>query len=202
MKTRREFLRRCALLGAAVGIPTSALAKPREPDPFIFTKKVRQVTKKIAINPGRWRLIVAHHSAVKYGNASIYNKAHLLRGMENGLAYHFVIGNGIDSGDGEIEIGNRWLKQLNGGHVHREEVNAIAIGICLVGNFEKTSPSKKQLAAFQELMNYLRSEVVGKKIGFAVHKEVDPKRTVCPGRNFPIAQMHRLYGPFIPSMAA
>jgi N-acetyl-anhydromuramyl-L-alanine amidase AmpD len=114
--------------------------------------------------------------------------------MENGLAYHFVIGNGVDSRDGEIEIGPRWLKQIQGGHVHREEINEVGIGICLVGNFERTRPTLKQMAAFQELVDYLRSEVVGTKIRFAVHKEIDPGRTACPGRFFPTAQMHRLYG--------
>jgi hypothetical protein len=42
------------------------------------------------------------YSAIKDGNAASYDRAHRRRGMENGLAYHFVIGNGVDSGDGEI----------------------------------------------------------------------------------------------------
>jgi N-acetyl-anhydromuramyl-L-alanine amidase AmpD len=114
--------------------------------------------------------------------------------MENGLAYHFVIGNGVDSGDGEIEIGPRWTKQLLGGHVRRDAVNSVGIGICLVGNFEKTRPTVKQMLAFRELVDYLRSDVVGTKVRFAVHKEIDPGRTACPGRFFPTEQMHRLYG--------
>ena len=114
--------------------------------------------------------------------------------MENGLAYHFVIGNGIDSGDGEIEIGPRWFRQIKGGHVHREEINEVGIGICLVGNFEQTRPTWKQMLAFQELVDYLRSNVVGTRIRFAVHKEIDPGRTACPGRYFPTVQMHRVYG--------
>jgi hypothetical protein len=141
---------------------------------------------------------VAHHSGIAYGNAAIYDRQHRERGMENGLAYHFLIGNGIDSEDGEIEIGSRWLKQLKGGHVHREEINEVGIGICMVGNFEETRPTRNQVLAFRELVDYLRSEVVGKKIRFAVHREIDPDRTVCPGRHFPVAKMHRLYGKFTP----
>src|SRR4029078_6426760 len=118
-----------------------------------FTREVREVTSKLNVPRGRWKMIICHHSGLRYGNAMIYDREHRKRGMENGLAYHFVIGNGVDSGDGEIEIGNRWLKQFNGGHVHREEINAIAIGIGLVGNFEKSSPTKKQLAAFRELID-------------------------------------------------
>jgi N-acetyl-anhydromuramyl-L-alanine amidase AmpD len=114
--------------------------------------------------------------------------------MENGLAYHFVIGNGLDAKDGKIEIGPRWLKQLKGGHVHREEINEAGIGICLVGNLEETKPTRNQMLALQELIEYLRSEVVGKGIRFAVHREIDPNHTVCPGRHFPVTKLHRLYG--------
>jgi N-acetyl-anhydromuramyl-L-alanine amidase AmpD len=118
--------------------------------------------------------------------------------MENGLAYHFLIGNGIDSEDGKIEIGPRWVKQLKGGHVHREDINEVGIGICLVGNFEETKPTRKQVLAFRELVDYLRTEVVGKEIRFAVHREIEPGHTVCPGRYFPVAKMHGLYGKFRP----
>jgi hypothetical protein len=158
--------------------------------------RVRAKTKGLHIVPGRWHWAVAHHSGIAYGNAAIYDRQHRERGMENGLAYHFVIGNGIDSGNGEIEIGGRWLKQLKGGHVHREEINEVAIGICLVGNLEKTNPTPHQILAFRELMDYLRLDVVGRRMRFAVHSEIDPEHTACPGRHFPTAQMHRLYGKF------
>ena len=75
----------------------------------------RSETARISVRTGNWKRIVVHHSAIKYGNAAKYDAAHRQRGMQNGLAYHFVIGNGIDSGDGEVEIGPRWKKQLLGG---------------------------------------------------------------------------------------
>ena len=190
---RRTFLRLAGAL--AVCLPLDALAKAAKPPPvYRFTSGVRRVTTRLGVRPSRWQWIVAHHSAIREGNAAIYGRAHRQRGMENGLAYHFVIGNGVDSGDGEIEIGPRWFKQIKGGHVHREEINEVGIGICLVGNFEQTRPTLKQILAFQELVDYLRAGVVGTRIRFAVHKEIDPGRTACPGRYFPTAQMHRLYG--------
>jgi hypothetical protein len=158
-----------------------------------FTKEVREVTSKLTIPQGRWKMIICHHSGIKYGNASIYDQEHRQRGMTNGLAYHFVIGNGIDSGDGEIEIGSRWVKQLPGGHVRSEETNKIAIGVCLVGNFAESKPTKNQIAALKELLTYLRNEVVGKNIKFMVHREADPGHTECPGRYFPAKQMRKLF---------
>ncbi|EEF62716.1 peptidoglycan recognition protein family protein [Pedosphaera parvula] len=202
LTSRRGFLKFFGVAGLAFASRGDLYAKGKPGNSVRFTKHVRERTRKLSVEQGRWQWIVGHHSAIKNGNAAIYDRAHRERGMENGLAYHFVIGNGIDSGDGEIEMGPRWLKQLQGGHVHREEINEVGIGICLVGNFEETKPTRNQLMAFRELMDYLRSEVVGKKIRFAVHREIDPGRTACPGRYFPTEQMHRLYGPFVPTNLA
>jgi len=198
MIPRRNFIRLSSVLAVTFGLPFDALAKTtkstKRPPVSRFTAEVRHVTSGLRVRPNRWQWIVAHHSAIRQGNAAIYGRAHRQRGMENGLAYHFVIGNGVDSGDGEIEIGPRWFKQLKGGHVNREEINAVGIGICLVGNFTQTRPTTRQMQAFRELMDYLRADVVGSRIRFAVHKEIDIGRTACPGRNFPTSEMHRLYG--------
>ncbi len=154
---------------------------------------VRAATAKINVRTDNWQRIVVHHSAIKYGNAAIYDRAHRKRGMQNGLAYHFVIGNGIDSGDGEIEIGPRWTKQLLGGHVKSYGINLTAIGICLVGNFEDSHPTKRQLSAFTQLMDWLRSDVIPKATNFAGHRDLRGEQTICPGKNFPLAAMHARY---------
>lgn len=157
-------------------------------------ERVIAATSSIRIEPGRWRYIVAHHSGIEAGNARSYGAAHRRRGMENGLAYNFVIGNGRDSGDGEIEIGPRWLKQIDGGHVRSEHHNAHGIGICLVGNFEKRRPSAKQMESFTALADWLRDEApLGAKPKFTVHRWVDRNHTVCPGKHFPYAAMKARY---------
>ena len=156
-----------------------------------YLKEVQAHTDKIKLNKPKWKYIVAHHSATPYGNASSYDKVDRTHGMENGLAYHFVIGSGRDSGDGEIEIGSRWTKQLHGGHVSKWSYNNHGIGICLVGNFEKTKPTGRQMAAFTELVDYLGNGLLGGSYKFMVHKEVNA--TLCPGRNFPTAAMHKRF---------
>src|SRR4051812_15882600 len=194
MLTRRDFLRFAGALGASVFMPD--LRATPSTDPFTRMDRVRSATKVLSVKPGRWEWIVGHHSATHSGNAEIFGREHTRRGMENGLAYHFVIGNGSKSGDGEIEIGPRWLRQMKGGHVHREEINEVGIGICMVGNFEEKRPSVRQVAAFKALVDYLRKDVVGESIHFAVHREIDPGRTACPGKYFPIREMHARYGKF------
>lgn len=158
-----------------------------------YVQDVAKTTARLRIRNGRWKYIVGHHSGIDRGNAESYHRNHLSRGMQNGLAYHFVIGNGIDSGDGQIEIGPRWHKQLDGGHVRKHSINQVGIGICVVGNFQERRPTQRQKAAFIELVNYLRTEVIGPS-KFAVHKEIDGARhTVCPGRYFPTKEFHKLF---------
>lgn len=173
-------------VGQTLQIPTAVSSED-------LLTQVRAETAKINVRTDNWKRIVAHHSAIKYGNAKKYDAAHRQRGMQNGLAYHFLIGNGIDSGDGEIEIGPRWTKQLLGGHVKSYNLNLTAIGICLVGNFEQTHPSKKQLDAFTQLIDWLQGDVLKKKTQFAGHKELKGEQTICPGKNFPLAAMHARY---------
>ena len=152
-------------------------------------------TSRLRIERGRWRYVVAHHSGIEAGNAKAYGAAHKRRGMENGLAYDFVIGNGRDSGEGQIEVGPRWIKQIDGGHVRNAFFNAHGIGICLVGNFEKRKPSARQMASFTALVDWLRDEApLGVRPKFTVHRWVDKNHTVCPGRFFPYAAMKQRYG--------
>lgn len=151
-------------------------------------------TARLRIERGRWRYVVAHHSGIDIGNAANYDATHRRRGMENGLAYHFVIGNGRGSPDGAIEIGSRWLRQQDGGHVRNREFNQRGIGICLVGNFELQPPSAKQLDTLVALVDWLRdSAPLGAKPKFTVHRWVDRNHTVCPGKFFPYTRLRLRY---------
>jgi len=144
--------------------------------------------------PQRWKHLIVHHSATPTGNAAKFDGYHRqARHMENGLAYHFLIGNGTDSGDGEIEIGPRWRKQLRGGHVASLAYNENSIGVCLIGNFEKQRPTQRQLAALIELLGHLKHDLLDGKPRLFLHREVKGERTLCPGRNFPGKRIHELF---------
>ena len=164
-----------------------------------LTKSVRYEIDRAPVRSQRWRYIVVHNSGTRQGNAKAFDYYHLhVRKMPNGLAYHFVIGNGTSTGDGEIEIGNRWKRQINGGHVHSDYLNNIALGICLVGDFNRDTPSKNQLDACDELIRYLRQRVgkiEGKMAIVKPHREINPPRwpTDCPGNRFPYDWIHGRY---------
>ncbi len=129
-----------------------------------------------------WVWIIIHHSDSDYGSAAIIDRWHRDRGFDE-LGYHFVIGNGTNSGDGQIEVGPRWVKQKWGAHDNAldNRFNISGIGICLVGNFNKTHPTMAQRRSLIRLIVYLMrtyriplSHVLG-------HGET--KDTQCPGRN-------------------
>ncbi len=160
-------------------------------EPAYRNLPVSEITKP-KIKSNRWQNIIAHHSATPNGNAKIFDQHHRVRqGREHGLAYHFVFGNGTNSRDGKVEIGGRWLKQVNGGHVSNVTYNANSIGICLVGNFERTHPSKAQLVSLIELTDYLKNRVFSGKLKFLVHNEIE--KTLCPGRYFPSTRLRKLF---------
>ncbi len=156
--------------------------------------KVVAVTSHIKIKPRCWHYIVVHHSGIDEGNAESYGSEHLNRGMKNGLAYHFLIGNGHGSGDGEIEIGPRWLRQLDGGHVRNAQYNKHGIGICLVGNLNRHPMTVKQKSALFLLIDWLRDEApLGGKPKVTVHCWVDSRHTLCPGKYFPFDRLKKRY---------
>jgi hypothetical protein len=162
-----------------------------------LTRSVIDAIRKAPVSKGRWRYIVVHNSGTRQGNAKVFDYYHRhTRHMPNGLAYHFVIGNGTSSGDGQIEIGDRWRRQLDGGHVHSDFLNSIALGICLVGDFNRDLPTKAQLESLDELIRYLR-ERVGRYEGHVAvvkaHKEINPVPTDCPGNRFPYHWLHQRF---------
>ncbi|MDP6925315.1 MAG: peptidoglycan recognition family protein [Candidatus Scalindua sp.] len=166
--------------------------------PFISINKEPTVTIAINIDElcrvdveeNKWKYVVLHHSATDEGNADNFDKYHRdTKKWEHGLAYHFVIGNGNGSGNGEIEVGDRWKRQIHGAHTANMDLNRISIGICLVGNFEADNePTNNQLASLVSLVTYFSEKYHIPKSRIVRHSQVLQKGTACPGKNFPYKQ--------------
>jgi hypothetical protein len=162
-----------------------------------LTASVKAQIDRAPVARGRWQFIVVHNSGTRQGNAAAFDYYHRhFKRMQNGLAYHFVIGNGTSTGNGQIEVGDRWRRQINGGHVHSDYLNNIALGICLVGDFNRDQPTRAQLDCCEELIRYLRQRCG--KVGdhypiVKPHREINPPRwpTDCPGNVFPYAWFRR-----------
>lgn len=133
-----------------------------------------------------WKYIVIHHSAGPSGNAEIFDRAHKARGWE-GVGYDFVIGNGHGLADGDVEVTFRWEQQIQGAHAGVYEFNQRGIGICLVGDFNASVPTARQMDSLVSLIHYLQGRTQIPTSNIRGHRDV--KSTDCPGRNFPWYEM-------------
>ncbi|MCP4365605.1 MAG: N-acetylmuramoyl-L-alanine amidase [Planctomycetes bacterium] len=177
-------------VGLAAGIPLALLTRT---PPAIDIEALSRTD----VAERDWKYVVIHHSATPDGSAEVFDDFHRhKRGWKNGLGYHFVIGNGTLSEDGEIEVGRRWTKQLSGAHAGDRYFNRKGIGICLVGNFdedEAEGPTERQLDSLEQMVRHLceRYDIPISRV--IMHKDVVENHTVCPGKNFPEAELrHRL----------
>ena len=172
-------------VGAQLKIPLKPYSKAAKPPVHTLPYELRKQLDRIPINNNRWKYIVIHHSATKRGSMKGLDRYHREeRRMVNGLAYHFVIGNGTDMRNGEIGIGNRWKKQIQGGHLASESMNQKAIGICLIGNFQTSHPTKFQMEQLEALLDYLMKRCRLPYSKVQTHTQINVKPTACPGKNF------------------
>jgi hypothetical protein len=177
-----------------------ATAAPRAAEPAPFSPK--QPAPKVASGaipkdwvphvPLRsWQAIVIHHSATPAGGAVRFDREHREKGWDE-LGYDFVIGNGTDTGDGQVEVGSRWVKQKIGAHAKTPDnwYNEHGIGICLVGNFDGDRPTAAQMRSVARLVSYLMKTYhipADRVIGHG-----DTKPTDCPGRHLHVAEVRRM----------
>ena len=139
----------------------------------------------------RWECIVIHHSATDFGGARRFDRAHRERGFDE-LGYHFVIGNGTDTADGQVEVGPRWRVQKYGAHCRspQDYYNEHGIGVCLVGNFDEDRPTAAQMDSLKKLVRHLSKtyDIPPNKI--YSHGGVTGM-THCPGKNFDLKALRK-----------
>ncbi len=159
--------------------------KPNHAAPPVASNIPRSWVPPVPARPWRW--IVIHHSDTEHGGLAFIDMLHKARGWD-GVGYDFVIGNGTDTGDGQVEVGYRWTQQAVGAHAKTldNRFNEYGIGICLVGNMMDHAPTPKQMAAVERLSAYLMATYRIPPDHVLGHG--DTKNTECPGRytNLPL----------------
>ena len=154
-----------------------------EPESIDVWKYVGKEDKPEVNNP---EYIIIHHSATKQGDAETFRRAHKANGWRD-IGYHYVIGNGTYSGDGEVETGRP--ENESGAHCSADGMNFKSIGICLVGNFDIDKPTVAQMEALERLCRDIMARYkipVSRVLG---HGEV--AATNCPGKNFDMAAFRK-----------
>ncbi|MCB1209347.1 MAG: N-acetylmuramoyl-L-alanine amidase [Verrucomicrobiales bacterium] len=119
--------------------------------------------------------ITLHGSGMARGDARQMDR---LRRMTHqagaAAAHHFVIGNGTDSTDGSVQMGERWSDAVQpDGTLH----------LCLVGDFTRAGPTAEQLEALDELVDYLTLKTGRLEVG--PHQSAEHTAR-CLGPFFPV----------------
>lgn len=182
--------------------PTSLKDGPRTPAPT--TGRVRQASlpqqlASLVNEPSDlfwppkadkpWKYVVLHHSASARGNLDAIDREHRENYQWKGCGYHFVIGNGTDSPDGKIEVTPRWADQKQGIHCRNakhSDMTEYGIGICLVGDLDKSPPTPKQIASAKLLVAYLSNRYQIPVARVDTHDHLAASPTACPGKFFPM----------------
>lgn len=140
-----------------------------------------------AIGDRRWNSIVIHHSGSAVGSPATIEAQHKAMSFK-GLGYHFVIGNGTGTEDGELYVGYRWRDQLPGAHVagpKGDDLNRNSIGICIVGDGRRQPFSQSQIRRLVQLVNSLSEKLDIPADHIYLHSDVAAIES--PGRLFPEA---------------
>lgn len=138
----------------------------------------------------RWKSIIIHHTAApKIGEpGTLYHDRidryhRYIKFWRRGFGYHFLINPG-----GEIQVSQRWVKQLDGAHVKGH--NRDTIGIAIVGNFDEHDITGLPLDSLIELcavlINHLR---LSPPYPILPHSVFTTK--TCPGLQFNIDELQR-----------
>ncbi|MHC4498209.1 MAG: peptidoglycan recognition protein family protein, partial [Planctomycetota bacterium] len=184
-----------------VGVyPVNSEVLPPDPPPPPVRPRVSEDVPREWVPPSRlergWKAIVVHHSGTETGNAAIFDKSHRKRYWA-GIGYDFVIGNGSNSGDGQVEVTFRWRQQKTGAHCKTPNnwANEKGVGICLVGNFDDRAPTSRQMKSLVKLVRFLQKRYQIPKSRIYSHKNTPGARvTDCPGRHFSMARLKSMLG--------
>jgi N-acetylmuramoyl-L-alanine amidase len=129
--------------------------------------------------PPTWTHIIIHHSATEDGKVNDWEAIKRYHKEVKGwrdIAYHF----GIElEGDNYIQKTGRTIDWAG---AHCIGMNLVAIGICLVGDYDKKEPEEIQYDMLAELCKYLILNNPIKIENIEPHNKYAPK--TCPGIMF------------------
>ena len=182
--------------GIGSQLPPPLIAEPQRYDEASHANTPRAWLPPAEVEK-EWTAIIIHHSATEKGNAAIFDKDHRINHGWDGIGYDFVIGNGTDSGDGQVEVTFRWRQQITGAHCKTPEnwANEDGIGICLVGNFNNSRPTESQMQSLVSLTRFLKNRYGISNSRIYGHGTTPGAHiTDCPGAMFPMVRFKSLLG--------
>ncbi|HWB19361.1 MAG TPA: peptidoglycan recognition family protein, partial [Phycisphaerales bacterium] len=151
----------------------------------------------VPLKTNSWSGIVIHHLGEPAGDPESINQRHKSLGFD-GLAYHFLIGNGNGLGDGVVHVGYRWVEQKPGLKLNAKGVSDSdhLIHICLIGNGDRHEFTTRQVATLTNLVQRLQRSLHIPAGRVMLMRDLSPNVT-SPGRFFDEATLaaHLLANP-------
>ncbi len=124
--------------------------------------------------------LIVHHSGTRGGTPKSFAWHHVHARGWPGIGYHYVV-----SPDGVIFKTNA----LTTVSYHARGANLDGVGICLVGDFNRSEPTDAQMESLTGLLRLLLRHYPRARI--MLHREVRGSRTSCPGLKFPTERLPR-----------
>lgn len=146
----------------------------------------------VPVEPARWDSIVITHSASPFGSPESL-EARQRELSQQGLGFHFIVGNGSGMGNGDIHVGYRWLDQQPGLQVFSQTNGpdaGRAISICLVGDGNRRPFTNLQVQRLAQLV-----ATIARQLDIPadrVYLQSQLSQAASPGRYFPEAQFREL----------
>ena len=133
----------------------------------------------------QWERVVLHGTGSSQGTSRLLERYHSdVQGVPEGMAWHFIIGNGRGSKDGGIEASEGWRRGVPAASGRDPGTRYTSISVCLAGDFQTRGPTDAQLEALKELLDYL-----GIKLGdlpLDGHEDSRGRMASCLGDKFPM----------------
>lgn len=141
---------------------------------------------------GEWRWIVVHHTGEDSGDLASLDERHRLDlGYEDGLAFHFLVGNGNGLALGAVAESDRWRRGIPGPHcTENPAISLAAVGVAAVGD---TGARSLEPASFSRLVDLVLSLMTTLRIPperVLLHREVEGGQADCPGARFDSEAFH------------
>ncbi len=165
---------------------------PRQSWQHLSTTARSAIDSGLKVMANAWQRVILHGSGTRAGNANLLDRYHRdVHRRSDGLAYHFVIGNGSQSADGQVEASERWL--AGRGAADAEGIGlSESISVCLVGDFNAQAPSLAQLEALDELLDYLAVKLGSLPV--TTHQHITGSDASCLGSQFPTEAVLKALG--------
>lgn len=141
-----------------------------------------------------WTHVMIHHSltpdgaTVSWGSIRHYHVA--MKGWAD-IGYHFGIEMVESGGRHYLEVLRGRPLSMPGAHCREGGMNRLAIGVCLVGDYDDAAPSDDRVGLLVSLVRDLTAVFTIPPENIVAHRDYAPYKT-CPGSAFDLDRVRKM----------